>query len=270
LELPGGSVSWSPGGDSLLVSLAGTSLHLVDLEGEIRPVEVPDNVATIVDAALSPGGNDIAVLDVDPVGNGRIMVIDPVADTPAARQIAPPTADTAGQGSVNSFAWMPDGSGLVYVLADERTAGALYRTALAGGQRTLIASPGREGPAAQITSFTLSPQGDSVAYTIGAPEGDAITFSSLWVRSLKGDAVEQLPVAASSPISQMWWIDRGLAWQAGPEFLTIAEPGGGTAVVSLMAHATPGASPVATPGSTPIVATPSASPQASPVASPVG
>lgn len=274
---PIGSISWSAGGDSLLVSLAGTTLTSIELDGDPVPIAVPGNVGTIVDAALSPGGNDIAVLDVNSVGNGRIMLIDPVADTPRARQLAPPTADTAGQGSVNEFAWLPDGSGIAYILADELSAGALYRLPIEGGQRTLIASPGRVGPTARITSFALSPQGDSVAYTIGSPNGDGIESTSLWARSLKGSTVLQLPAAANEPVLDMWWTDSGLAWLQGSDAISITQPNGETTNMSLSAQATPAAiaspqaSPIAatpvfpSPVSTPIAATPTG---ATPVASP--
>ncbi|HYI24791.1 MAG TPA: hypothetical protein VD767_05205 [Thermomicrobiales bacterium] len=278
-----GTISWTAGGDTLLVSMAGTDLVSIALDGEVRSIAVPGNVGTIVDAAVSPAGSDIAVLSLDEAGNGRIMLIDPNADTPHARQIVPPTDDTAGQGSVSRFTWLPNGSGFAYVLADDVTAGALYTQPVRGGQKTLVASPGRGGPAAQIVDFSLSPQGDVVAYVIGTPDGEAIAFNSLWVRNNGFGEPVRIDTPSYLPVAGMWWTDVGLAWMQDPTLVSVANPDGTLDAISLVpvpSAATPGATPLATPSAGPsaapdaIFATPHASPEAmpltaTPVASPV-
>jgi hypothetical protein len=274
-----GSITWSADGSSLLVAMNGDTLVAIELDGEAEVLPVPANMPRFTVAAWSPAGDLIGVLASDEREGGRVLVFDP--DNPAleAEQIAPPTADTSGTGSVAQFAWLPNGSGLAYLMADEQRStepgGSLYIHDERTGQRRLVATPGRGGPAAQIIDFEVSPDGKAVAYVIATPEGDSWRFNSLWVRSLKGSQAFPVPVVDTLPVTSVWWIDSGLAWaQEGESFrIDVAAPVSGTQTLVTLSpetaatpviSSTPGAGDNATPvGSPPAIATPvSATPDA--------
>jgi hypothetical protein len=199
--------------------------------------------------------------------------MDPFVDGLSARQVTPPDADAFDLGSVTEFAWLPDGSGFVYILsADAGVAsggGQLFAFDLTTNQRDLVATPGRGGPSAKIVDFAVSPDGQVVAYSISIPNGEQWQFHSLWVRALESSDTYRVPLAQTDRINEIWWTGSGLAWQqqSGDE-LDIVLQSQSMNLEFLREHgvepiATPG--PGATPAASPITATPQA---ATPIATP--
>jgi dipeptidyl aminopeptidase/acylaminoacyl peptidase len=252
----------------------GDTLVSVDLNGDADVLMLPPNMPRIAHAEWSPAGDRIGVLARDEREGGSVLVFDPDDPGQPAEQLVPPTADTSGTGSVVQFAWLPNGSGLAYLMADEQRGpahgGSIYIHDERTGQRRLVATPGRGGPAAQIVDFEVSPDGKAISYVIATPEGDAWQFNSLWIRSLKGSQALSVPVSDTRPVTDMWWVDSGLAWaQAGETVrIDIVDAATGTRTLldtAPLASATPvtGATPEASPlttsaglGATPGAATP--------------
>jgi hypothetical protein len=211
-----GSINWSTGGNRILVSLGGSSMVSILVGGGASEIAVPDKIGSIVDAAWSPRGDSIAVLARGEDDHGIIWTFYPAIDGDSTKQVVPPNADAAGLGSVVSFAWLPNGSGIAYLIAEEaRTdpGGRVYIVDLLSDARTLIAAPGRGGPAAVIVDFAISPDGKSIAYTISVPADGQWTFDSMWVRSLKTANVDSVPVFDIDRAVDLWWADAGIVWQ---------------------------------------------------------
>jgi hypothetical protein len=167
--------------------------------------------------------------------------------------------------------------------------GQLFEIDLVSGERRVIASAGRVGPAAQVVSFSVSPDGKSVAYAIATPEGRRWQFDSLWVKRLTGSAIERVPVDVAEGLGEIRWVKGGLMverinadtteWlfvttDAEPRLVEKASPAGATPVsgTPVSASPVPGTPVVASPVvGTPVGATPEGTPlePATPVASPV-
>lgn len=279
------SISWAPSGDRLLVTLDGSQIVSLEADGSATLVPMPASFAGIAQAAWSPRGDQIAILAHDEDGTGIIWVFAPYVDGESLRQVAPPNTDAANLGSVSRFSWLPDNSGLVYILADEASAdptgGQLFSNNIRLGVKLVVATPGRGGPTAQIQDFTVSPDGQAVAYTIAIPVGDGWQVHSLWVRSLQDGIIYSVPIRNATVIDRLWFVRDGIAWRqtiAGESELVTHTAGVSNSVIPLLPAdtATPGASPAsptpvaspvtisqvassptgATPGATPNLATP--------------
>lgn len=209
-------MEWSPRGDQILITAGRNELVTVPLEGEPTPIPVPDGISLIEDAQWSPRGDRIALLAKGGDGPPGVQLFTPNADPSDLRQVIPPDQGTIPFPTIEQFAWLPDGSGIVYILADERTGspgdGQLFVLDLATGRHRLVATPGQGGPSASIVSFALSPDGKAVAYVIATPDRGAWAFHSLWVRSLRDSRALRLPVADVLEVNAIWWTSRGLLW----------------------------------------------------------
>ncbi|MEJ7900985.1 MAG: hypothetical protein WKF63_04015, partial [Thermomicrobiales bacterium] len=254
------SISWALRGDRLLLSTGGPQLIRLDMDGGTSLVSVPSPVRYVVNAAWSPNGDQIALLARNEEGSGAIWVFSPYVDGVSMRQVAPPNADAANLGSVTMFDWMPDGTSLAYILADqggeEAQGGQLYTINLRAGIKLLLATPGRGGPAAKIVDFTVTPGGNAVAYAIAIPDGDRWQFHSLWVRSISSPGAFNVPVGNPERLDNVWWSSSGLVWQqqSGDTTEVISQAAGSKQqpILTLAPGATPDA---ATPiSATPIVA----------------
>ncbi|MBA2468453.1 MAG: PD40 domain-containing protein [Chloroflexia bacterium] len=276
-----GSISWAPQGDRLLVTLAGSILVSIALDGEPSLITVPAPVGRVVDARWSPQDDRIALLARDLEGSGVIWVFDPYVDGESLRQVAPPNADASNLGSVTRFAWTPDGTSIAFILAEESgsspSGGQLYTINLSLGVRLLVATPGRGGPAAEIVEFAVSPDGGVIAYTIAIPDSDGWQFHSLWVRSITSAGLYDVPVDNVELVDQVWWAGSGIVWrQQSGEFIdivTVAPPSAPETLFTLApgTAGTPVASPIATPiaaspaqAATPVAATPEPPDEATP------
>ncbi len=279
-----GSISWSAGQDHVLVTLFGKALLNVGVDGEVQEILVTSRAGTLVDAAWSPTGKQIALKTRTGSGSGTVWVFNPSIDGDSFRQVIPPAADASNLGSVTEVKWLPNGTGLVYILAqdasDASRGGQLYVIDLETRERRVVATPGRGGPAAQITDFTVSPDGASVAYTIEEPVDGGWKFHSLWIRSIDSALFIDLPAATADSVGNYWWIGDGFAWQYamdqthGVAFMRAGSEPGLLWAPDQPAPGTPQASPIAVDGTsisaTPVVATPIATPDAAtPAASPV-
>ncbi len=272
VPVPAPSISWGPDVNRLLVSMGGSELVSIDIDGAASVIPVPAPVQQVTHAAWSPQDDQIAMLAPNAEGSTAIWVFSPYVDGVSMRQVAPPNADASNLGSVTQFAWLPDGSGLAYILSGNTGTGAaggqLYTINLKLGIKLLVATPGRGGPAAEIVDFALSPDGRAIAYTIAIPDGEQWQFHSLWVRSVQTRAVYNVPAGNPERIERLWWAGSGIAWQqqaggtleivaqmAGenPVMVFTPDPGGDGLTSATPDPATPAAS---TPAATPISATP--------------
>jgi len=268
VPVPPPSISWGPDANRLLVATGGSDLVSIDIDGEASVLPVPSPVQQVVHAAWSPQDDQIALLAPNEEGGAAIWVFSPYVDGVSMRQVAPPNADASNLGSVIEFAWLPDGSGLAYILAEDTGAGEaggqLYTINIKLGIKLLVATPGRGGPAAQIVDFALSPDGRAIAYTIAIPDGEQWQFHSLWVRSVQARAVYNVPAGSPERIERLWWAGSGIAWQqqAGGTLQIVAQMAGESPVTVFTAD--PGGDGLT--GATPVVATPAAStPAATPI-----
>jgi len=267
VPVPPPSISWGPDANRLLVATGGSDLVSLDIDGEASVLPVPSPVQQVVHAAWSPQDDQIALLAPNADGSAAIWVFSPYVDGVSMRQVAPPNADASNLGSVIEFAWLPDGSGLAYILAGDTGAGEaggqLYTINIKLGIKLLVATPGRGGPAAQIVDFALSPDGRAIAYTIAIPDGEQWQFHSLWVRSVQARAVYGVPAGNPERIERLWWAGSGIAWQqqAGGTLQIVAQMAGESPVTVFTAGPA-GESPIgATPdAATPVASTPAATP----------
>lgn len=263
-------IEWASQGDQILISSGGGDLVTVPLDGAPTPIEIPAGIRVIEDAQWSPRGNQIAILAKGGDGPAGVQLFTPNADPPDLRQVIPPNEGTIGFPTIERFAWLPDGSGIAYIMADERTGspvdGQLFVFDLASGRHRLIATPGQGGPSASIVDFVLSPDGKAVAYQIQTSDQGQWTLHSLWMRSLTDARAVRLPVADVIEVNAMWWTSQGLLW--GQALQT--EGSGATETFVLQAPSSEPVELASIEVVAAIDASPVASPQATPVATPVG
>lgn len=259
-------MEWASQGDQILVTSGFDELVTVPLDGDPVRIDVPPGIRVIEDAHWSPRGNEVAILARGGDGPAGVQVFTPNTEPADLRQVAPPNEGTIAFPAVEQFAWLPDGSGIAYILADERTGspgdGQLFVHDLARGDHRLIATPGQGGPSASITRFALSPDGRAVVYEIQTSDSGQWTFHSLWMRSLTDPRAVRLPVDDVIEVNAIWWTAQGLVWGQALE----TEGAGATETFVLQA---PGSDPVEL-SSIEVVPARGGSPVASPVATPVG
>jgi len=273
-------VSWAAQGDRILVGSASGALVNVTPAGEATRITLDRLDGTLASASWSPRGGSILLRVRDAEGRGAIGLAT-IEDGAGHVQTLWPPADERRPMSVEEIAWLPDGSGVLFLqedLASDTGAGAqLYQVSVSGGNPTVVASPGRGGPSASIGDFTVSPDGKSVAYTIIIPDGDDWVFHSLWVRSLRATTSYEVSVGNVDGVSEIGWASGGFLWcerteENGPvealRVVTLDEQSLLLATTRGSSAASPIASPQASPVGTP-AASPVATPQASPVATPV-
>ena len=259
-------MEWASQGDQILVTSGFDELVTVRLDGDPVRIEVPPGIRVIEEAHWSPRGNQIAILATGGDGPPGVQLFTPNAKPSDLRQVAPPNEGTIAFPTIEQFAWLPDGSGIAYILADERTGspvdGQIFVYDLARGDHRLIATPGQGGPSASIATFALSPDGKAVVYQIQTSDSGQWTFHSLWVRSLEDPRAVRLPVEDVIEVNALWWTAQGLVWGQALE----TEGAGATETFVLQA---PGAAPVEL---TSIEVVPAwiGSPVASPAATPLG
>ncbi len=263
-------VDWGAQGNRIVVASPGGQIAIAALGGEAAPIQTPAGVASIRDVEWSPRGDTIALLTAGNDDLTRIGLIDPSVASPEF-QVVVPVDDSAEDGQIRSFSWLPDGSGLVYLTGSgdytDAAGGQLFSVNLETKEQRLVATAGQGGPSATIVDFSISPDGKAVAYTIMLPDAGVWRFNSLWVRSLRDQRAIRLPVGDVIEVNAIWWIDRGMLWgQAGSDGEQIRElfvrltPGGDPTAILAVEVAT-GASqqdgtPVASPEATPGAATP--------------
>ena len=280
----GYAVTWTGSTDRVLVTIGGKKLLNLDFTTGLHEVSIPDGFGQIREASWAPEGDRIAMFGLAPSGAGTVWTISPYVDGNSFRQVIPPPADAAGLGSVTQVEWLPDGSGLLYILAQDATdahpGGNLYRIDLASQQRQVVATPGRGGPSAQIVNFSLSPDGRAVAYTIENPDGESWRFHSLWIRSISSPLHLAVDTGNVQRVSGMAWVGSGFTWQVpvaeGVDVtyddrrsapVIIWQPSDALVASPAVSPVAAGATPVASPQAT-IEASPRATPIASPIASP--
>lgn len=276
-------VAWAAQGEQVLVTTSTGHLVNVPFEDDPHTWELDQPLASIMWAAWSPAGDQIAVLARDDDDRGRLYRVTPDGDAAAVSEVEwALNPDEAS--SIESAAWIADGTGLVAIEArlDDGTphAGTLYELNIQNEQRTLISTPGAGGPAASITSFSIAPNGRAVAFVIALPTDESWAFNGLWIQSLRDERRYSVPVAGDvRDVSRVWWTSTGVAWNQA----TGTGDDENRALVSksleeegvdqwlALEVEDPAATPVATPDATPLAspeATPVSSPQATPVSSP--
>lgn len=282
-------VAWAAQGEQVLVSSSSGQLVNVPFEGDPQAWQLDRTLSSVMWAAWSPAGDQVAVLARDDDGRGRLYRVTPEGDTASVSEIGSALSANSVS-SLESAAWIPDGTGLVMIEArrDDETprSGTLYELNMQSGERTLVSTPGAGGPAASITSFSIAPNGRAVAFVIAIPIEDSWTFNGLWIQSLRDERRYSVPVAGDvRDVTRIWWTSGGIAWDqaagAGDDRSRVLaskllEDEG---VVELLSfdvdepEATPVASPAATPRAAPevtAIGSPQATPDVSPVATPLG
>ena len=274
----GFAISWTGSTDRVLVTVAGSRVVSVDFAEGQEEVAIPDGFGQIIEASWSPTGDRIAMFGIGPSGAGTIWTVSPYVDGESFRQVIPPAADASNLGSVTQYAWLADGSGFLYILAQDASAtnpgGNLYRLDLASRQRQIVATPGRGGPTAQIVDFAVSPDGASVSYVIASPSDDDWLYHSLWIRSLTSALYLQVDRGGSADVTGMWWAGSGFTWRTptaeGPELIYQDRRTPPTLIWQPQEAmlATPVATPMTEDQARPVfdIGTPSATPEATPMA----
>ncbi len=212
------SLDWSADGQRLLAGFRGGGLLEVPLSGEPSVILDFKRVPYLVSARWSPNADAVAYIARDTVdGAGRLFVAklrggatDPVA-------IAPKRG-AAGQ-SVESLAWRPDAGTILY-LQSSAAPGIegqdLFEIAPSGQERRLVASAGRVAPVAGIAEFGVSPDGQSVVYSVYVPGAEGPRFDSLWIEAIDGSTMLEVPVEQDTVVTAFQWTTKGLLWQTVP------------------------------------------------------
>lgn len=256
-------VDWGAQGDRIVVAGPDGQLAGITLGGEVEPIEMPSAVSAIGDVEWSPRGDRIAVLSIGDDGTTRIGLVDPTTPNPEFLVVAP-VEDTEEGEQIRAFTWLPDGSGLAYLSGTgDDIGGQLFSVDLETMTQRLVATAGRGGPSATINSFSVSPDGKAVAYTIVVPDGGTLRFNSLWVRSLRDQRGLPMPVGDVIDVGALWWVDKGVVWsqtvQEGDaihvSFIQLP-PGGDPRVIHAIEIGAQAGDPGATPAATPLAATP--------------
>lgn len=268
-------VSWSPDGETVVVTEAGSRVVILRVDGERLSVEEDITIdaasGRLVGAWMSPRGDRVMVMLADAQGSQSIATIS-LTGSDRRPHVVWPGTDERRAHSVREAAWLPDGSGILFTRADHSSnSGNLYEVSLSDLVPRVVATAGRAGPSGRVGSFVVSPDGKSVAYTLETPsdDGDAWAFHSLWVRALRGGAATEVPTGNTSQISAPLWTRNGLLWEerrslvvarSGIESEVIAaRDGDGKSWSTMTGDATPAVAPEASP-----LASPNATPAASP------
>lgn len=263
-------VDWGLQGDTILVANAAGQATALPVEGQPRAVPMDLQGGRLLAAQISPRGDEIALLRHDQDGVARLVVMPLLAESGEEPRLVAPREGQAGR-TVESMAWLPDGGSLLYVegtAAGDGTGSVadLFSVRLAGLERRLVATGGEAGPAGTILEFQASPDGESVAYVVGIPDGDDVSVHSSWIVSLGSPIEYRLPTEPSANVTRLWWTSDGLIWGVEPvgpvavDTVTVNRVGSDGAQEALFTI-TAGQSPA-----TPVAGTPIASPIASPIA----
>lgn len=211
------ALTWAPQGNQILLTFASGGIVNVPVDGDPVLLVPPDAASDPAGAAWSPAGDAVAFLAATEDGNARRLIVAPVGqDGPDPASFT--TVNGASE-SVGQFSWLPDGSGLLYAVSGEDGGtmdGDLFQVSPDGSNRQLVASAGRAAPIAQIASFAVSPDGQSLAYTVAIPDSDGehMLFHSLWIRSLDGHDTVAVPVPTGEFVTRLWWTSDGLIWES--------------------------------------------------------
>jgi hypothetical protein len=265
------TVSWSPQGTDVLLS-SSTALERVDIDGGTERIPLGDIDGTLQRAAWSPEGTRILLQLLEEDGSQRVYVRD--LEQEKTREVKALRADGATE--LRELQWLPDGSGVIFVRGQMVNGvvlrGQVFVYPLSEEVPRLVATSGQGGPTATITDIAVAPDGDSVAYVISILDGTQWVFHSMWVRSIDGDMSYQVPVNPKGVVTQLAWIDRGIAWEqrasATSEAGDIMFLQWNQEAALLLAPAPSEATPVGTAGASPVVppgTTPGASRQATPI-----
>lgn len=267
-EEPAVFVDWGLQGDTILVGDSSGRLTAVPVEGEPWAIPIDVGGGRLLAAQISPRGDSVALLRHDRDGVARLVVLPLAAEQGTEARLIAPREGQEGR-TVQRMAWLPDGGSLLYVegsVANGATdvEGDLFSVRLAGLERTLVATGGEAGPAGTILDFQASPDGKSVAYVVGIPEGDGMSVHSVWIVSLRSPIEYQVPAEPSANITRLRWTQDGLIWGVKPAndtdgtslaFYHVGQNGEPEALFTIRTGPA---------GATPMVGTPAARPAASP------
>ncbi|MGH2535634.1 MAG: hypothetical protein ACRDJW_25535 [Thermomicrobiales bacterium] len=262
-------VDWSPQGDRVLAAFATGGILTIPLDGEPALAIAPDQAVAPMDAEWSPAGDAIAYVSRPSGASGAGLFLVHLSESDGEPvELVPAT--TSGGPAVVKFAWHPNGRSILYTrtgpTGNATLGGDLFQYTLGVGSR-LIASSGRGGPVAGITTFAPSPDGRAVAYAIAIPSESGPAFHSLWVRQIGTDSQLRLPTPEGMAVTDLWWTSAGLVMEAAPGRAIVSEddadafglylagPSDVTPIYEELPPATPEAGSVASP-----VASPAASP----------
>lgn len=273
---PLGRIAWNPNEDRLLYARGAGGIDAVSVSDGATVLVTP-KLAPIPGAVVwSPAGDAVAFVSRAKSSASDGLYVGSTSSLPidAAELVAPAKSQ---QRAIPTLAWLADGSRLLYAQrtqsASDALAGDLFEVFASGGGATLFISSGFAAPVSAIGRFAVSPRNEAIAFTVLAPNNNAIVFQGLWIKQFNGDTIARLDVPATSSVTGLWWTKQGLAWREQPnsldpfnlagefELRRLTPAGKSELFFESKTHA-------ATPVASPVAASPVASPIASPVASP--
>jgi len=274
LVSPSSALSWAPSGDRLVVTVAGRSVSILPIEsrgiGAGQAIDIPTASGSVAGAWLSPRGDQLLLVLVDANGN-RAIATRSLAGSDQRPHVLWPGTDERRTRSVRQAAWLPDGSGIVFTSTQQGASvpGTLSLLPLDTLRPRALATSGRAGPSARVGTFSISPDGKSVAYALETPADDGWSFHSLWVRSLRDGSSQEISSANGEVVDQPAWTSQGVLWTqenpdgTGAQMQFAGRDGVSVVIATWRGHTwesstPPVASPIASPLATP--ATPGASP----------
>jgi hypothetical protein len=230
-ELVPVSLDWSSDGKRILAGFLGGGLLDIPLDGEPAVLLGVKQVPWLVSARWSPEGDVVAYIARDGAdganGAGRLFVAKLRGGATDPVLLAPKRGAT-GQ-SVEALSWRPDVGTILFLqssIGSTVEGQDLFEISPVGEERRLIASAGRVAPVAGIAEFAVSPDGDSVAYSVHVPAPDGVRFDSLWIRSIDAATAIEVPLEREVVVTEFRWSASGLlletisapASDATPEF----------------------------------------------------
>ena len=212
-------ITWSPTNDKILLSLGTGGLIEVSEAGARRTILSPESAPSPRAIAWSPDGSAIAWVDAGVAGNATGLY---VASTDAL-PVDPVTVIRPIEGrsrQIVEIAWGTGAAGIVYAErapgGDLSIGGDLFAVSPSGGQPDLIATAGGVTQVGAIGSFAISPDGDSVIYSVIEPVPNGVAIRRLTLRQIKGPSSFDLPSAPGAMVEDFMWTSQGAVWTVRP------------------------------------------------------
>ena len=212
-------IAWSPKNDRILLSLGTGGLIEVSDNGVHRSILSPEAAPSPRAIAWSPDGSAIAWVDAGTAGTATGLY---VASTDAL-PVDPVTVIRPIEGrsrQIVEIAWGGGAAGIVYSErapgGDLSIGGDLFAVSPSGGQPDLIATAGGVSQVGAIGTFAISPDGDTVIYSVIEPVSSGVAIRRLTLRQIDGPSSADLSSAPGASIEDFIWTSQGVVWTVRP------------------------------------------------------
>lgn len=209
-------LSWAAQGGRLLLTHSAGHLVDVPLDGEPREIDTRSSIAGAFQGDWSPRGDAIGVLLRNDQGIAELALVSPEEEPSSVTVIAPVRGTLVSRDTVESFAWIANGTGVFYLEAELTDnglrGGTIVQWDQSSNSSSIVATGGQAGPSGSVTWFLMSPDGRAILYRVALPSADELTFSGLYLRSIDTGQVYDVPVAPSVDVTDAWWVADGLLW----------------------------------------------------------